>query len=112
MNRLQEKIEGELVVRSFNVSGMPESVFKDVDSFCKEFYGDSRWTMISDLVRGAKGDFKYAMLYDELQDLKAEIALLKQSEPKVENPTDGVKRYVTFGQKVSIDDLEKNGDLK
>lgn len=105
MNSLQEKLEGQLITRTFHVSGMPESVFKDVDGFCKEYYGDSRWTMLADLVRATKEDYKYALLYDELQDLKGEVALLKQSKPEVK--TEGkVQKYVTFGQKVSIDDLE------
>ena len=95
MNELQNKIEGTLVTRTFHVGGMPESVFKEIDAFCKEYYGDSRWTMIADLHRATKEDFKFSMLYDEIQDIKEELAELKAvPEPVV----DTKKRIPTFGK--------------
>ena len=95
MNNLQNKIEGTLVTRTFHVGGMPEKVFKEIDSFCKEYYGDSRWTMIADLHRAVKDDYKFNMLYDELKALKAEVESLKHVEEQ-EVP---VKRKIpTFGK--------------
>ena len=97
MNDLQNKIEGNLVTRTFHVGGMPEKVFKEIDSFCKEYYGDSRWTMIADLHRAVRDDYKYNMLYDELMSLKREVQLLKSIEETKEAPVK--KRIATFGSK-------------
>lgn len=111
MNRLQDKIESTLVTRTFHVGGMPEKVFKEIDGFCKEYYGDSRWTMIADLHRAVRDDYKYNLLYDEVQSLKREVELLKTSKED-SIPHDPRVKITTFGRSVSIDDLEKNGDLE
>ena len=95
-NNLQNKLEGTLITRTFHVGGMPESVFKEIDAFCKEYYGDSRWTMIADLHRAVRDDYKYNMLYDDLQDLKREVGLLQT----IEEPEVKVKsKITTFGSK-------------
>ena len=97
MNELQDKLEKGLITRTFNVGGMPESVFKEIDAYCKEQYGDSRWTMIADLHRMAKEDYKFSLLYDELLALRTELETLKNNKkeevvlPKVRIPTFGKK---------------------
>lgn len=99
MNELQNKLEGKLITRTFHVGGMPEKVFKEVDSFCKEYYGDSRWTMIADLHRAVRDDYKYNLLYDELQVVKQELAEINAlfNEPK--EPVIASKRKIpTFGR--------------
>lgn len=94
-NKLQEKLESTLITKTFNVSGMPETIWRDVNDFCRENYGDSRWVMIADLLRLVQEDFKYALLYEEIQDIKAQLAELKQVKPE-ENKNFRVK---TFGDK-------------
>lgn len=95
MNPLREKIEGSIITRTFHVSGMPEKVFLEVNGFCKENYGDNRWTMIQDLLRFVKDDYKYNLIYDEVVSLKNEVALLKNKEVPVEEPKP--KKFGTFG---------------
>lgn len=86
-NSLKERIENTVIRKTFNISGMPEAIWKDIDEFCKTFYADSRWTMLSDLVRIQKTDFKYALLFDEILVLKEKIAYLEQRiETKEVNP--------------------------
>jgi len=93
-NELKERLENTLITRTFNVSGMPESVWKEVDSFCKARYGDVRWVMVKDLIALAEIDWKYEMLFEELQALKAKTeAGEKQGVNPVQRPT--VK---TFGE--------------
>lgn len=96
-NPLKEKIESTLITRTFHVSGMPEQVFKEVDSFCRENYGDNRWTMIQDLLRFVKDDYKYNLLYDEVQTLKEDMVLLQNKELIVEEPEPVKKKLGTFG---------------
>jgi len=93
MNELKERIEGQLITRTFNVSGMPFKVFEEVDEFCKSEFGDNRWTMIHTLIKGQKEDYKFAMLYDLINEVKGEIAEIKLelNKPK-EN-----KKLKTFG---------------
>jgi hypothetical protein len=97
MNELQEQIESKVITRTFNVSGMPESNFKMVDEFCKEFYGDSRWVMIVDLLKNAQEDYKYAMLYEEIQQLKQELAEMKEQPQQKKD----VRQFKSFGEKVN-----------
>ena len=95
MNDLKERLESTVITKTFNISGMPETTWKEVNSFCKEFYGDARWVMVADLVRMNKEDFKFQMLFEEIQELKAEIELLKNKEV---TPKTG-KEVPTFGKK-------------
>lgn len=95
MNELQERIEGKLITKTFNISGMPELVWKNIDKFCKDEYGDSRWTMLADLIRQVQEDWKYEALYVEIQQLKQEINEVRSKEVKPE-PSAGFK---TFGQR-------------
>lgn len=97
MNELQEKIESTIVTKTFHVSGMPLSIWKDVDSFCKEFYGDSRWVMISDLIKMAKDDYKYSLLQKEIEGLALKIAQLEQLQSKPVEPDK--KAFKGFGEK-------------
>ena len=93
MNDLQEQIEKKLVTKTFHVSAMPEAFWKEIDTFCKESYGDVRWLMIKDLFENAKRDYRFELLYDEIQALKAELAEAKKSQedPRKQNglPTFG-----------------------
>lgn len=93
-NYLKEKLESQLITRSFNASGMPLVVWDEINLFCKDYYGDVRWVMVKDLVDKAKSDYKYAMLYDELLTLKAEVAELKL---KIDEPKKEVSRFKSFG---------------
>ena len=92
-NELRKRLESTIITKTFNVSGMPESVWKEVDEFCKTYYGDSRWTMIQDLVRQAKTDWKYAQLYDEIMKIKSQINELKE---QISQNKSGITRK-TFG---------------
>ena len=98
MNELQEQIESKVITRTFNVSGMPETTFKIVDEFCKENYADCRWMMIVDLLKMSQEDYKYAMLFEEIQDLKAQLAELKE-QPKEQKKD--VRTFKSFGEKVN-----------
>ena len=94
MNPLQDKLESTIITKTFKVSGMPIKVFEEVDEFCKLSFGDSRWTMIHSLVKGAKEDYKYMMLYDRIQDLETEIEALKAKPKDIEK-----KVLKTFGKR-------------
>ena len=92
MNELKDKIESEVITRTFNVSGMPLSVFNEVDKFCKEQFGDNRWTMIWTLIKGHQDDYKFAMLYDKLEDLEVKYNnFINQPKPVEE------RKVKTFG---------------
>ena len=84
MNDLQDKLESTIITKTFHVSGMPMTVWRDVDAFCKEYYGDSRWVMISDLIKMAKDDYKMSLLHKEVQGLAMKIAELEKpvAEPQ------------------------------
>lgn len=97
MNELQERLEGKLITRTFHISGMPESVWKEINSFCLTHYGDVRWVMLKDLINLAKIDWKYEMLFDEIMTLKEEIAKLKEQDE--EEVGDSKFRVKTFGNK-------------
>jgi hypothetical protein len=96
MNELQDKIESEVITRTFNVSGMPETVFKEVDLFCKEHFGDNRWTMIWTLVKGQQEDLKFAMLFDKVQELEVKYNELNE---KFNQPKQEEKVLKTFGKR-------------
>lgn len=92
---LTDKVE-ESIVYVFKVKyhGTKENVavheaFKE---YCKEHCQDNYLLGIQRLLELASTDWKYESLYDELQSLKQEIALLKEVKEK---PRDnGIK---TFG---------------
>ncbi len=94
MDDLKNKIESNLITKTFHVSGMPESIWKDVDDFCKEFYGDSRWVMIVDLMKMAKDDYRFNLIYKQIEALNIEVQDLKQREVPKEDPQ---PRFKTFG---------------
>lgn len=95
---LKDKIEGSIITRTFNISGVPESVWRDIDSFCKEYYGDVRWNMLFDLYRASKVDYKYEMLFNELDALKVKVSELEgQLASKVVNDSRDKKVFRTFG---------------
>lgn len=81
MGELKEFIEDNIVTRTFNISGMPESVYKELDSYCKSFYGDSRWNMVYEFYRYRLEDYKYQLLYDTVKDLQVTVENLKLSSP-------------------------------
>ena len=62
MNDLQNRLESTIITKTFHISGMPMKHWEEVDSFCKDVYGDSRWTMVVDLMRMVKEDYKYLLL--------------------------------------------------
>ena len=94
-NPLRERLENTIIRKTFNISGMPEAVWNEVDEFCRTFYGDSRWTMLQDLVRVQKTDYKYGMLYEEVFALKQKVAELEQKiQTKEVTPKKGPS---TFG---------------
>jgi len=94
-NELQERLENKLITKTFHVSGMPEALWKELDFFCKEAYGDARWLMIKDLYENAQKDYRFELLYDELQALKLEVEELKRA-----SEMSGVKKGLpTFGSK-------------
>jgi hypothetical protein len=91
-NELQDRIENEVITRSFQVSGMPIAVFNEVDQFCKDQFGDNRWTMIHTLVKAQQEDYKFAMIYDKLEDMEVKINNLYN------NPQETEKKPKTFGK--------------
>ena len=96
MDELRERIENT-ITRTFNVSGMPLPVWEEINQFCVENFGDSRWTMVYSLMKSTKDDFKYNMLYNEIEFLKERIVVLETDEPvKGINVNQRVK---TFGMK-------------
>ena len=74
---------------------MPESVFKEINDFCKAYYGDSRWVMIADLKRMADEDVKFYLLYDIIEVLKQRVTDLENKS--VEKKVDPFAK--TFGQR-------------
>lgn len=94
-NALKEKLENTLIRKTFHISGMPEALWKDVDSFCKEHYADCRWIMMKDLMEQTKRDWKYEVIYDEIQAIKAE---LMKPEPEPEAGTVIARKPKTFGK--------------
>lgn len=80
-NELQEKVESK-ITRSFNISGVPETYWKQFDEFCKANYGDVRWIMLKDLVENAEKDYRLSLLYDNQAALNEKLVELEQ---KVEN---------------------------
>jgi len=94
-DEFKNRVESELITRSFQVSGMPLSIFNEVDTFCKQNFGDSRWTMIWTLVKAQQEDYKFAMLFDKLEDLEIKYNQLV-NKPVEEKKDKGLK---TFGRK-------------
>ena len=94
INVLKDKLESTLITRTFNVSGMPVAVWSEVDDFCKEYYGDSRWSMVADLVRLAKDDWRFRAMQDEIDAIKENLAKLS-----VKEPIEVKKKIPTFGKK-------------
>jgi putative transposon-encoded protein len=101
-NELKERLESTLITRTFNVNGMPESVWKRVDEFCKTHYGDVRWVMVKDLIEMAQLDWKYELIFEELEVLKDKVVQLEEGLHKgvnvAQKPT--VK---TFGSDTKVD---------
>ncbi|WP_298752999.1 hypothetical protein [uncultured Arcobacter sp.] len=100
-NELKDKLESTIVTRTFNVSGMPLKAWEEVNKYCKEAFGDNRWTMIYTLMKNAKEDYKFNLIYDEIQEIKYELENIKNKEVKVETR----KVPMTFGMKGD----DKNG---
>jgi hypothetical protein len=92
-NELKDKLESTLITRSFNISGMPLKDWEHINSFCKENFGDSRWNMIVTLVNNAEEDWKYNLLYEEIQDMKVKIAEMSGNV----KPEEVKKKIKTFG---------------
>lgn len=94
MNELQEKIESTIITKTFHINGMPESLHKELDAFCKENYGDARWIMIKDFYDWVRKDYRFELLHEDLEDVKGRVASLeKQDKPEVKK-NKGLK---TFG---------------
>jgi uncharacterized protein YdcH (DUF465 family) len=95
-NELKDKIESTIMYKPFTAN-VPYSQWKEqyavVDTFCKENFMDNRWSMIWTLVNAEKDDYKFAMLFDKLNEL--EEKLLKIQEQPVEEKRKSMK---TFGQ--------------
>lgn len=92
-NPLREKLENTVITKTFNVSGMPLAIWEEVNDFCKQEFGDNRWTMIHTLKRAFEEDWKYQALYNEIEDLKAKVALLENKEVEPSKP------FKTFGSR-------------
>lgn len=79
-DELRDKIEKNVIDYVFKVS-VPAAYYKDffelVDTFCKDYYGDVRWVMLKDLVTNAQADWKYKVLYDDIEALRDEVASMK-----------------------------------
>lgn len=93
-NDLKDRLESTLITRTFNISGMPVKEWEKVDMFCKENFGDSRWTMLSFLIKQAEEDWKYRILQEEIEDIKIRIEELKT---KTIVPEKEQKKIRTFG---------------
>ena len=76
---------------------MSGEVFEEIDEFCKSEFGDNRWTMIHTLIKGQKEDYKFAMLYEMITDLKEQVAEINFTLKKPQEESEEVK---TFGRKV------------
>lgn len=96
MNDLKDYVEEKIITRTFNISGMPLKVYNELDLYCKEQYGDSRWTMVYDLMKYQTEDYKYQLLYDTLMSLKMEVDGLKVGNATAP-PTSNVKPFKSFG---------------
>lgn len=83
-NDLKDKLESTIITRPFNISGMPIAVWEEVNLFCKEHYGDSRWTMLVDLIRLAKDDWRFKALQEQIDNIREDMAMLSQKEVKPE----------------------------
>ena len=102
MNELGERIEGSVITRTFNVSGMPLTAWTEVNQFCIDNFGDSRWTMVYSLMKATKEDFKYTLLFDEIEALKIKVAGLEKPQQGI-NVNQGTK---TFGMRKGSDGNE------
>lgn len=82
-DEFRQRIERDVIDYVFKIS-VPAAYYKEfyevVDTFCKDYYGDVRWVMIKDLVLNAQADWKYKVLYDEIERLKEQVAT-KSDEP-------------------------------
>ena len=94
-NELKNIIESKVITKTFNISGVPLTIWNEIDSFCKEMYGDARWIMVADLIKQQKDDYKYAAIYDTVESLRQEIA-------NISNVKESVSRNVikSFGKKM------------
>ena len=97
-NELKKKIEKDIVYKVYSAN-VPmdkwETQYPIVDAFCKDNFGDNRWTMIWTLVNEQVNDYKYALLYNKLMDLETEITEIKNIFKQ--QPKKG-KEMKTFGQ--------------
>lgn len=75
---LKNRMETSFITKTFNIGYMPIAFWEEIDSFCREYYGNVRWVMLKDLKDKAVADFKFELLYDQLQELKGHLALLEQ----------------------------------
>lgn len=99
VNELQEKIESK-ITRSFNISGVPETYWKQFDEFCKENYGDVRWIMLKDLMENAEKDYRLSLLYDNQASLNEKLVEIEQKVNEfTSNGSNASSNFKTFGSK-------------
>ena len=98
MNELQEKIESNVITKTFHIAGMPETFWKEINTYCRDNYGDVRWVMLQDLFKATERDYKFEMLYSRIEELEVLLSQLqeeveglkkKEVKPKKSLPTFG-----------------------
>ena len=94
-NELKERLENTLITRTFHISGMPEATWNELDLFCKQTYGDVRWVMLKDMKQALQADWKFEMLHEEIEELKAKLASQGEKKGVLPNQRPTVK---TFGE--------------
>lgn len=98
MNELQEKIESNVITKTFHIAGMPETFWKEINSYCRDSYGDVRWVMLQDLFKATQRDYKFEMLYSRVDELEASLAELQQEVDGLKNKEYKPKKNIpTFG---------------
>ena len=101
-NPLRDKLESEIIYKVFSANvpiGVYKEQFEVVNDFCKQNFMNNRWSMIWNLVVDAVEDYKYKMLYDEIQELKGKVEVnTSQPQPIVEEKKPS--KFKTFGKEV------------
>lgn len=85
-NEVKEYVESNIVRITYKASGMPETVYREVEQFCNEYYGGCRWVMISDLVRNFK---RSKELESRIKVLEEKLANTSKEETKKMKKTFG-----------------------
>jgi len=100
------------VSKNFAVSGMPLTTWIKFKRFAVEHAGDSYWMAIDKLLTMQEMDYKYALLFNELTELKGFVQNLAVESVKAEEPeeTEEVEEEViTMGSKGIKERKRKGG---